>query len=290
MKTHNVLDTLHFLLKNGRLPPVVLLEGSYLKTHDFLQQWQKICACRDFSACGFCDGCLLLASDNHPDIIVIQPHQLGHPIKIEQVRELQQQCMHTPQVMSMMVVIIECADSLNEFAANALLKLFEEPTGRVYFILSAETINRLPKTILSRCWQFKIQDGFPLDMTFAVQDLVDGNPRKELLENYPQWLQLIQGYTQKQKDVSQIVAYFEPYPLDDVLWFLQFYTLKIMEFLQSNQVIKSTEWMTAIALPTEVWWQFWDALIQLRKQLRVQSSVQVNLQLTRLFLILHGFK
>lgn len=281
---------MHALLKNQRMPPVVLIEGTRQVTHEFLEKWAKMSACRDFSACGVCEGCLLFAHDNHPDIIHLKPHQIGHAIKIDQVRELQQQCIHTPQIMSMMMVLIECADHLNDFAANALLKLFEEPSGAVYFILSAENTSRLPKTILSRCWQFHIQDGLPLDLNTASHYLLAEEPKQQLLQQYVKWTHLIQDYCQRQIDTSRIVAYLEVYPLDDVLWFLQFFTLKIIEILQSKCSNRPVEWIIAVSIPIEIWWQFWDALIQLRKQLRVQSSVQTNLQLTRLLLILHGYR
>ncbi len=49
------------------------------------------------------------------------------------------------------VAIIDCADDLNRSAANALLKLIEEPPERSLFLLVAHEPGRILPTIRSRC-------------------------------------------------------------------------------------------------------------------------------------------
>ena len=66
--------------------------------------------------------------------------------------------------------------------------------------------------------------------------------------------------------------------------------MRVIEILQTAEQCNSAEFIASITIPEQMWWQFWDALIGLRKQLRIQSSLQTNLQLTRLFLVLHGLK
>ena len=286
----NVFQILQKLKINGHLPPVILLQGSFKETHAFFKEWESLCACTDFRACGECEGCQLLKHENHPDLLWVQAHQAGHPIKIEQIRELQQQCMHTPQIGTAIHVFIEGADALNAFSANALLKLLEEPQGKVFFLLSAENVSLLPKTVLSRCWQFEIQSGNALSPETASLFMDNNDSRMDILAQYPQLVTHIQDYLQNTMDIASLVRFFEPYTLDDSLWCLQFYTLRVMEILQSAEKCKASEFIASITIPAPIWWQFWDALIQLRHQLRIQSSLQTNLQLTRLFLILHGLK
>lgn len=66
------------------------------------------------------------------------------------------------------VVIVDCADEMNPNAANALLKLLEEPPERSYFLLIAHQPSRLLPTIRSRCRTLRL---FPLgldDLTPAL--------------------------------------------------------------------------------------------------------------------------
>jgi DNA polymerase III, delta subunit len=286
----NVFQIMKKLKITGRLPPVILIQGALKVTHAFFKEWEALCACHSFSSCGTCEGCLLLQHDNHPDLLWVQAHQAGHSIKIEQIRDIQQQCMHTPQISTAIHVFIEGADALNAFSANALLKLLEEPQGKVFFLLSADNASLLPKTILSRCWRFEIQPGNPLTPEAALSSMDNSDTRMDILRQYPQLVAHIQDYLQHTKDIASLVRFFEAYTLDDILWSLQFYTLRVMEIIQSVEKNKAPEWIASITIPPPVWWQFWDALIQLRQQLRIQSSLQTNLQLTRLFLILHGLK
>ena len=48
-------------------------------------------------------------------------------------------------------VIVDAADEMNVNAANALLKLLEEPRPRTVFVLTTSRLDRVLPTIVSRC-------------------------------------------------------------------------------------------------------------------------------------------
>jgi DNA polymerase-3 subunit delta' len=85
----------------------------------------------------------------HPDIIRIVPD--NHIIKIAAIRDLFRFTISKPNEAAMRVIIIENADTMNEQAQNAFLKMLEEPPVNTFFILIAENINSLLATIVSRC-------------------------------------------------------------------------------------------------------------------------------------------
>ena len=58
------------------------------------------------------------------------------------------------------VVIVDCADEMNPFAANALLKMLEEPPARTTLLLVSHQPSRLLPTIRSRCRALRLK---PLD-------------------------------------------------------------------------------------------------------------------------------
>lgn len=72
-------------------------------------------------------------------------------LTIDQVRQLAEALTTHPHISSTRVVLFADADSLNQNAANALLKNLEEPPANTVFILVADELAKLPKTIRSRC-------------------------------------------------------------------------------------------------------------------------------------------
>jgi DNA polymerase-3 subunit delta' len=107
--------------------------------------------------CGACRACLQIAARTHPDFITIDPdRELANPaIKIEQIREIEQQFVYRPLMGERKICLIDDADRMTIGAANALLKTLEEPPGHALFLLITGRPNALPITIRSRCQQLR---------------------------------------------------------------------------------------------------------------------------------------
>ena len=98
----------------------------------------------------------LLRSGTHPDLhyitqAVSSTKRLRYDIVIDQVRALARDASLMPVRAAVRVCVIVPACHLNRSAADALLKLLEEPHGALRFILGCESQGRLPATIRSRC-------------------------------------------------------------------------------------------------------------------------------------------
>ena len=104
-------------------------------------------------ACGTCRSCTQIESGTHPDFLLLEPdrEQVNPQIKIEQIRELEQQIIYRPLIGSRKVFLIDDADRLTLGAANALLKTLEEPPGYSVIILVSSRPSALPATVRSRC-------------------------------------------------------------------------------------------------------------------------------------------
>src|SRR5262245_11334402 len=104
-------------------------------------------------SCGTCRSCRQIESRTHPDFFVIEPDtELATPqIKIEQIREIEQQMIYRPLVGERKICLIDEADRMTIGAANALLKTLEEPPGHSLFLLITSRPASLPPTIRSRC-------------------------------------------------------------------------------------------------------------------------------------------
>jgi DNA polymerase III subunit delta' len=85
----------------------------------------------------------------HPDLYVLEP--LGDQIRIDAVRDLRHDLHMRPFEAERRVYLIFGAHSLNDEAADALLKDLEEPPAYAVIVLVADDLGPLPETIRSRC-------------------------------------------------------------------------------------------------------------------------------------------
>jgi DNA polymerase-3 subunit delta' len=85
----------------------------------------------------------------HPDLYVLEP--LGDQIRIDDVRELRRDLHMRPFEADRRIYLVFGADTMNEDAADALLKDLEEPPDYAVIVLVAEDLGPLPETIRSRC-------------------------------------------------------------------------------------------------------------------------------------------
>ncbi len=104
-------------------------------------------------ACGACRSCHQIEARTHPDFLLIEPdqEQANPQIKIEQIRELEQQLVYHPLVGRRKVCLIDEADRMTPGAANALLKTLEEPPDHSLLLLIASRPSALLATVRSRC-------------------------------------------------------------------------------------------------------------------------------------------
>lgn len=150
-------DRLFSLLAENRLPHALLfvgMAGTGKRTTAI--SLAMACNCRAPKAgegCGNCRACRKIRAGTHPDFSVIQP--AGNFIRIEAIRELCYTLGMKPYEASTRVVVLAGAEQMNPEAANALLKVLEEPPDRTLMILTAGQSSDLLPTIVSRCQQFR---------------------------------------------------------------------------------------------------------------------------------------
>ena len=102
------------------------------------------------------DVCTLLTGkgfENNPDLKFISPdtEKDDYRIYIEDIRNLKSFMSLKPHTSEYKVAVIDNADTLTTEAANAMLKILEEPPKKSVLILISSKPRVLPKTILSRC-------------------------------------------------------------------------------------------------------------------------------------------
>ena len=154
--------------KNEKLPHALIFKGKEgIGKYDFANTFAKSYLCQspisNHFPCEACSSCEWFP-DSHPDFKHIAPIDSDDDesskrktvrkknIAIHQIRELSEYLeLSAHQETGRRIVLIEPADSLNQAASNALLKILEEPPENTLFILVTSQAQRLIATIRSRC-------------------------------------------------------------------------------------------------------------------------------------------
>ncbi|HEY5210462.1 MAG TPA: DNA polymerase III subunit delta' [Stellaceae bacterium] len=98
-----------------------------------------------------------VASGGHADVLLIERaydekrKRRRSEIVIDDVRQIGEFLHLTPAEGGWRIVIVDGADEMNRNAANALLKVLEEPSRRSLLLLTSASPGRLLPTIRSRC-------------------------------------------------------------------------------------------------------------------------------------------
>jgi DNA polymerase-3 subunit delta' len=117
----------------------------------------------DERPCGRCRSCRRIAAGVHPDVITIDPRK--NTLKIDQIRALLATLALKPFDAGRRVVIIDQSQKLTAEAANALLKILEEPPENTILILTALQPSDLLPTVVSRCRHIHFRPLAPEDLS-----------------------------------------------------------------------------------------------------------------------------
>lgn len=101
--------------------------------------------------CGQCRACTTTMAGTHADVRRVVPEGLS--IGVDEMRAIVATASRRPSTGRWQIVVIEDADRLTEGAANALLKVVEEPPPSTVFLLCAPSVDPedIAITLRSRC-------------------------------------------------------------------------------------------------------------------------------------------
>ncbi len=158
------LRTLEAGLHGGRLHHAYLFAGPEHvgKTTLATQLAQAVNCTNDDPPCGACSACERIARGVHADVRTIQVDEQATEgawtlISIDAVRDVITSAHLKPYEGRTRVYIVQGADRLSTDAANALLKVLEEPPPDVLLILLTDNVDGVLPTIRSRCQMIELR-------------------------------------------------------------------------------------------------------------------------------------
>jgi len=167
-----VKESLRRVLTGGRVPGSMLFTGEQgIGKKLFALELAKALNCRNrngVEACDECSSCKRISrstfppfsddDDNrerliwseHADLAMVRPFKQIIRVK-NLMRELEREANFRPFEGAARIFIVEDADTMNDHAANALLKTLEEPPPTTHIVLTTSNPTALLATIRSRC-------------------------------------------------------------------------------------------------------------------------------------------
>lgn len=139
-------------IKNKQIANAYIFSGTYgIGKTTLARIFAKAVNClnsKNGDACNECKNCLNIINNQSLDIIEIDAASNNG---VENVRNIIENANYLPSSLNYKIYIIDEAHMITTGGWNAFLKTLENKKENVIFIFATTEINKIPKTILSRC-------------------------------------------------------------------------------------------------------------------------------------------
>ena len=121
--------------------------------------------------CNTCDSCVSITNGSNIDVLEIDG---ASNRGIDEIRDLRDKVKLAPSSAKKKVYIIDEVHMLTTEAFNALLKTIEEPPAHVMFVFATTEPQKVPATILSRCFHVAFPKATDEDIVHSLERIVEG--------------------------------------------------------------------------------------------------------------------
>lgn len=160
----DIEKTKKFLLRTKEKDRVygayLIYGGSSTQRNECTVFFSKLLHCKETYPCNRCIYCHQIENRNHPDTKWITPSK--GILSIDDVRWVKEDIYITPYYGGKKIYIFEI-EYIRDEAANAFLKILEEPPSYGVLIIQSSNINFFLPTIVSRCQKIRLNYTLPED-------------------------------------------------------------------------------------------------------------------------------
>ncbi len=104
--------------------------------------------------CNECTPCLEIKAGRHIEFLEVDA---ASRTGVDDMRELLESVQYKPANARYKIYLIDEVHMLSKSSFNALLKTLEEPPPHVMFLMATTEVEKVPKTVLSRCLQLNLK-------------------------------------------------------------------------------------------------------------------------------------
>jgi DNA polymerase-3 subunit gamma/tau len=104
--------------------------------------------------CDQCSACLEIKAGRHIEFLEVDA---ASRTGVDDMRELLESVQYKPTNARFKIYLIDEVHMLSKSSFNALLKTLEEPPPHVIFLMATTEVEKVPKTVLSRCLQLNLK-------------------------------------------------------------------------------------------------------------------------------------
>tara|TARA_B100000579_G_scaffold426533_1_gene433900 strand:+ start:109 stop:1740 length:1632 start_codon:yes stop_codon:yes gene_type:complete len=104
--------------------------------------------------CNDCTACLEIKAGRHIEFLEVDA---ASRTGVDDMRELLESVQYKPANTRYKIYLIDEVHMLSKSSFNALLKTLEEPPPHVMFLMATTEVEKVPKTVLSRCLQLNLK-------------------------------------------------------------------------------------------------------------------------------------
>lgn len=121
--------------------------------------------------CNKCEQCKSITAGNNLDVVEIDA---ASNRGIDEIRDLREKIWLAPLKASKKVYIIDEVHMLTTEAFNAMLKIIEEPPDHAIFILCTTEPQKVPATIINRCFHITFKKATEDELIRSLKRIVKG--------------------------------------------------------------------------------------------------------------------
>lgn len=161
-----IKEQLTFLIKTGRLPHAIVIEGDEgLGKRTLAKEiaLNLFCLDKENPPCRTCAQCKKVIKNIHPDLYEFSATGAVNAFPIKEVRSIVEDSVISPNEADYKIYILGNCHSMSAYAQNALLKVLEEPPSYAVFILTVNNKSALLETVLSRSVVITLQGVNPTE-------------------------------------------------------------------------------------------------------------------------------
>ena len=104
--------------------------------------------------CDQCSACIEIKAGRHIEFLEVDA---ASRTGVDDMRELLESVQYKPANARFKIYLIDEVHMLSKSSFNALLKTLEEPPPHVIFLMATTEVEKVPKTVLSRCLQLNLK-------------------------------------------------------------------------------------------------------------------------------------